>query len=159
MTAPRIETIVERKLVGMRIRMSLSDNKTTELWQKFMPQRKEIKNNLNSRFFSIENYDPSLDFNEFDSNTTFEKWAAIEVTDFNQVPKDMDSHLLSGGKYAVFIHKGVANAFPKTFQHIFGVWLPNSEYRLDNREHFEIMEENYRPDDPNAVEEVWIPIK
>ncbi|MEH7461993.1 hypothetical protein V7166_07845 [Bacillus thuringiensis] len=27
------------------------------------------------------------------------------------------------------------------------------------REHFEVMDDHYRPDDVNAKEEVWIPIK
>ncbi len=63
------------------------------------------------------------------------------------------------GLYAVFIHKGDASTAPKTFEYIFGTWLPNSEYLLDNRPHFEILGEKYKNEDPNSEEEVWIPIK
>ena len=44
-------------------------------------------------------------------------------------------------------------------KHIFGRWLPQSEYELDDREHFELLPEGYSPVDPEAEEEVWIPIK
>ncbi len=38
---PRIEKITEKKLVGMRINMSLADNKTAELWRTFMPKKRK----------------------------------------------------------------------------------------------------------------------
>ena len=60
--------------------------------------------------------------------------------------------------YAVFIHKGTPQDFPKTFAYIFENWIPNSKYKVDSREHFELIPETYRPDDSNAKEEVWIPI-
>ena len=37
--------------------------------------------------------------------------------------------------------------------------LPDSEYELDNGEHFELSAENYRPNDPYTEEEVWMPIR
>ena len=104
-------------------------------------------------------YDKSLDFKDFNQNTEFEKWAAIEVTDFNIIPNEMESYTLISGLYAVFVHKGPANEFQKTFQFIFGQWLPSSEYILDNRAHFELLGEKYKNNDPNSEEEVWIPIR
>jgi AraC family transcriptional regulator len=59
----------------------------------------------------------------------------------------------------VFIHIGQASTFPKTMQYIFGSWLPESEYTLDSREHFEVLPAQYDPRDPDAREDVWIPIK
>ncbi len=37
--------------------------------------------------------------------------------------------------------------------------LPNSEYELENRPHFEVLGEKYKNNDPNSEEEIWIPIK
>lgn len=154
----RIETIGEKKLVGKRIKMSLSNNKTKELWQIFMPRRKEIANNIGSELFSIEVYDPSY-FVNFNFNTEFDKWASVEVTDFNSVPGGMETITIPSGLYAVFIHKGPASSGSKTFQYIFQTWLPNSEYIVDNRPHFEIMGVKYKNEDPDSEEELWIPIK
>lgn len=45
---PRIETLVEKKLIGKRLRMSLADNRTGELWRSVMPRRREIGNTVTS---------------------------------------------------------------------------------------------------------------
>ncbi len=154
----RIEILKPKKLVGIHMEMSLSMNKTSELWQRFMPKRKEIKNRSNSEFISMQVYNTNLN-NLFSPNTLFEKWAVVEVLNYEDIPDSMESYSLKGGNYAVFIHKGPAMEFPKTMQYIFGSWLPQSEYALDNREHFEILPGDYNPVDPKAREEVWIPIK
>jgi len=139
--------------------MSLSNNKTQELWKSFRPKIAQIKNRLNSEFYSMTIYGDLTDFNQFTPHTEFKKWAAVEVSDFDNVPMGMEHHFLSGGKYAVFMHRGPAATFYKTWQYIFGNWLPNSEYKLDQREHFEILGADYQPNDPDAEEEVWISIK
>ncbi len=156
---PRIEVIESKKLIGMHITMSLSDNKTAQLWQKFMPGRGEVVGRLNSKYISMQVYNDDVDAKLFSPETMFDKWAAVEVENSNNIPEGMELYTISGGKYAVFVHKGPAGTFPETMQYIFGKWLPGSKYKLDNREHFEILAENYRPDDPEAEEEVWIPIR
>jgi AraC family transcriptional regulator len=155
----RIEILAEKKLIGKRMRMSLADNKTSELWKNFMPLRKEIKNNLNSDLISMQVFDKGSNFNTYNPIAKFEKWAAIEVVDFNNIPSGMERFTLPGGLYAVFIHKGAAITGHKTFQYIFGTWLPNSEYTIDERPHFEILGEKYKNDDPDSEEEIWIPIR
>jgi AraC family transcriptional regulator len=155
---PRIETLTEKKLIGKRMIMSFSNNKTFELWRSFMPRRKEIKNNIGTELYSIEVYAP-LYFNNFNPNAEFEKWAAIEVADFETIPNEMETITLPDGLYAVFVHKGPASTGPKTYQYIFGTWLPNSDFLLDNRPHFARMGEKYKNEDPNSEEEIWIPIK
>lgn len=157
---PEIREIDEKKLIGMRVKTSLSDNKTSLLWQNFMSRFNEIEKKLNTGYYSVHVYDGLAVFNQFTEKTQFEKWAAVEVAVSNMVPEGFESCILSGGRYAVFIHKGPANTFHKTAQHIFGNWLPNSEFELDDREHFEIMGEKYKgPDNPESEEEVWVPVK
>ena len=154
---PRIETIGNKKLIGKRLSMSLHNNKTNELWRSFMPLRKEIKNNISTELYSIQVYDDSY-FNGFNPNTEFEKWAAIEVRDFDSVPDEMETYLLPGGLYAVFLYKG-SGTDNRIFQYIFTTWLPSSDYLLDNRPHFEILGEKYKNEDPDSEEEIWIPVK
>ena len=156
---PRIEILTEKKLVGKRMKMTFSNNKTGELWKNFMQRRKEIKNNLTSELISMQVYDQSFDFEIFDQDAPFEKWAAVEVLNFDSIPKEMETFTLPGGLYAIFVHKGAVSSGPETFRYIFGTWLPNSEYSLDNRPHFEIIGERYKNEDPDSEEEVWIPIR
>jgi AraC family transcriptional regulator len=155
----RIDTLTERKLIGKRLSMSLADNQTFKLWQSFMPRRKEISNNLTTELFSMQVYPLLFDFSFSDLKAEFEKWAAIEVADFETVPAGMETYILTGGLYAVFDYKGLSTD-TKIFEYIFGTWLPNSEnYLLDDRPHFEILGDKYKNNDPNSEEEIWIPIK
>lgn len=153
---PRMETLIEKKLIGKRMTMSLSNNKTGELWRSFMPRRREIGNKLNSEMFSMQVYDGPVDLGNLDQE--FEKWAAVEVSDFDAIPDGMETFTLKGGLYAVFQYKG-SSTDNTIFQFIFGTWLPNSDYLLDNRPHFEILGEKYKNGDPNSEEDIWIPIK
>ena len=154
---PRIETLTEKKLIGKRISMSIAHNKTFELWHSFMPLRKEIVNTIGTELYSIKVYKPGY-FDNFNPNIEFEKWAAIEVDDFNLIHTEMKSITLTGGLYAVFDYKG-SSADSSIFQYIFAEWLPKSEFKLDDRPHFEILGEKYKNNDLNSEEEIWIPIK
>lgn len=156
---PIIKTLSEKKLVGKRLRMSLAQNKTAELWRSFMPLRREIKNTISSDLFSMQVYDPSYDFENFNLQASFDKWAAVEVTDFNSIPNGMETYTLPGGLYAVFLYKGTASEGEKIFRYIFGTWLSASTYTLDSRPHFEVLGEKYKNDSPDSEEEIWIPIR
>lgn len=155
---PRFETTGEIKIVGIRLRMSISDNHTFKLWSTFMPRLKEISNNLGRDLYSMQVYDHSY-FENYNPEALFEKWAGIEVTDFNTIPVNMETYVIPKGLYAVFIHKGAPSEGAKTFQYIFGTWLPNSEYLVDDRAHFEILGEKYKNDSSDSEEEIWVPVK
>ena len=155
---PKIIDLSETKLIGMHQRMSLANNQTQALWQQFMPRRQEVQSRVGGQFYSMNIYDSGFQMKDFTPQTEFEKWAAVAVNDFEQIPTDMQT-MTVGGKYAVFHHKGPASTFPQTLQHIHGVWLPASEFLLDERPHFEILNESYVPTDPNAEEDVYIPIR
>lgn len=159
MDEPQILTIPQRKLVGMKIRTSLSENKTFGLWSKFKPRIKEIKYKKNSDFYSIQIFEEDLEFSRFTPQTFFEKWAAVEVKSFEDIPNGLEIFTIPAGKYALFLHKGLPGSFPETSRYIFGEWFPSSGFELDNRPHFEVRDENYRPDDPGAEEEVWVPVQ
>jgi len=154
---PQIKILTSKKLIGYKLTMSLAKNKTFLLWKSFMPRRNEIVNSLNSNlFFSMQVYNTPLKLG--DLNQEFEKWAAVEVSNFKKVPKGMETYNLKGGHYAVFHYKGL-NTDPRIFIYIFNTWLPNSEFEVDNRPHFEILGEKYKNNDIHSEEEIWIPIK
>lgn len=141
----------------MRLSMSLANNKTGELWGTFMPRRKEITNTFSNDLISLQVY-PEKYFADFNPDTTFEKWATIEVSDFESIPAGMETTVLPAGLYAVFNYKGLSRD-NHIFQYIYGTWLPKSHYILDNRPHFEVLGGKYKNNDLNSEEEIWIPIK
>jgi AraC family transcriptional regulator len=153
---PRIVALTSKKLIGKHITMTLADNQTFKLWQSFMSRRRDIKNHLTNELISLQIYREPLRPGDF--NQEFEKWAAVEVPNFESVPNEMETLTLQDGLYAVFDYKG-PNTDSRIFNYIFETWLPNSKYILDNRPHFEVLGDKYKNEDPNSEEEIWIPIK
>jgi len=155
---PRIETINDKKLVGKRMTMSYANYRIGELWGSFMPRRKEITNTLSNDLISLVVYAPNH-FIDFKPSNQFERWATVEVENFNNVPDELETYNLSSGLYAVFNYKGMSSGAAAFFQYIYSEWVPNSEYILDDRAHFEVLGEKYKNNDPSSEEEIWIPIK
>lgn len=155
---PRIEELNEKILVGKRMNMCFSDLKTHTLWRSFMPVRKLIPNQVGDDLFSVEVY-PRHFFRDYDEKALFQKWAAVEVADFGDVPEEFETQIVPKGLYAVFLHKGSYLNAPDTYHFIFHEWLPYSEYQLDDRPHLAIMGERYLGDNVDSEEEIWIPIR
>ncbi|MEO1054787.1 MAG: GyrI-like domain-containing protein [Bacteroidota bacterium] len=154
---PRILTLKEKKLLGMSLKMSLVQNRTGELWSGFMPLRTTISDTVSEDKFSLQEY-PVDYFRQFSPNNEFVKWAAVEVSSYDNAPDKLERFILPGGLYAVFDYKGLSSD-TSIFQKIFSQWLPASEYDLDHRPHFEVLGSKYRNNDPDSEEEIWIPIQ
>jgi AraC family transcriptional regulator len=141
--------------------MTAANDATASLWQTLMPRRNEVTDRVSTSYVSMRvHLKPGMAVAEmFAPNTEFEKWAAVEVADLSAIPDGMRGHTLQGGLYAIFVHQGSSSRFSETMRYIFGAWLPSSEYEIDDREQFEIVPEDWRPNDENASEEIYIPIR
>ena len=150
----------EIHVVGLRAEVSFVTNGqiTGRLARSFMPRLNEVKNRKDLFTLSLQNYS-HFDFKKFNLNETFEKWIGVEVTNLDQVPKDMQTLSIISGRYLVIDFKGSIPDFIKFWQNIHSGWLPNSEYKLDNRPHFERLPPSYSPMREINEEEIWIPIK
>jgi AraC family transcriptional regulator len=155
----RLENLPPTKLRGLKIRTCQAKNQTFELWNNFMPKVKEIKNRVNSNLISMQKFDEGQKMIDFKLTTEYDKWAAVEVRDFNSSPHSMQEYNLQGGLYAVFLHKGAVADFAHTQKFIYAEWLPISEYELDDREHLQVMGNKYINNSSDSEEEVWVPVK
>lgn len=155
---PSINILPQKKFIGIRLKMSLAENKTTQLWQSFMPERSRIKHMAGAALYSIEKYEPNY-FKVFDPITKFEKWAAVEVSNYEEIPGNMETLTIPEGLYAVFTYKGPSSEVAKLYQYIFIEWLPGSGYKLDQRPHFAIMGEKYSNIRSDSEEDICIPIQ
>lgn len=156
---PSIKTLPETNLVGMRVQTNFIDNKTQELWRIFMPKKGDIVGKVSDELYSIEIYSDLSYFERFNPASDFEKWAAVQVANFEDIPIGMKSLVIPTGLYAVFPFKGKDSEAPAMYQYILGTWLPSSVYKLDPRPHFAVMGEKYKNNDPDSEEEFWVPIK
>ena len=154
---PILKTLKEKKLIGISMEMSLVENRTAELWKTFRSRSGEVQNRISEDFISLQQYAPNH-FKSFDPNNRFVKWACVEVANFENIPAGMDTLILTDGLYAMFHYQG-SGADPGIFQYIYGEWIPNSDYNLDDRPHFEVLGPKYKNNDPSSEEEIWIPIQ
>lgn len=153
-----IVNLESKKLVGKSLSMSFVDDKTGILWGSFAPQIKNVANRVGDEKISLQFY--TDDF-MIDPAIPFVKWAAVEVSDFNNVLQGIEKLEITGGLYAVFNYKGNVLGAPNFFDTIFKEYIPNSNYQLDNsRPHFELLPAGkYDPMDENSEEKIYIPIK
>jgi len=147
----------EIRLVGLSMTLSLADNKTSELWQQFMPRLGEIEERSNADLISMAVY-PLAYFKAYHLEKSFEKYAAAEVSSTAPIPAGMLEIRMPAGLYVVFEYQGSSND-SNIFQYIFAHWLPTSVYDLDDRPHFEVLGANYKNSDADSEEEIWIPVK
>lgn len=156
---PQIIKISLKKLIGRKLKMSVTNDQTVVLWQSFMPRRDEIKNIVNRNLYSVQTFESEKYFEQFSPEIEFDKWAAVEVSDFSDIPENMEKLKIPEGEYAVFNYKGPANAALPFFQYIFQTWLPASPFSVDNRPHFALMGEKYRGNNHDSEEEIWVPVR
>ena len=123
----RIEVLKPKKLIGKRLTMSLANNRTRELWQSFMPEKMKIKNAVSPDLYSMQIYDSQY-FNNFNPETEFIKWAAIEVTNPDTLTEGMEFFDLEGGLYSVFLYKGAASNGPRNIPLYF--WNMATGFRI-----------------------------
>jgi AraC family transcriptional regulator len=155
---PKITLIHPQKVIGKSLITSLLEDDSYQLWNSFMKRRKELKNKLSNDLYAIRVYEGVQYFEQFNPANKFKKFATAPVFDFNNVPEDMEAFTVEGGLYAVFHYKAAEHSIQDFYQYIFGTWLLNTRYKLDNRAHFEVLGDKYKYNDPNSEEDIWIPI-
>jgi AraC family transcriptional regulator len=155
---PELRIFPAKTFVGKRLRMSFTSNRAFELWNVFMPQRRDIIGAKGDELYDIQIYPPGY-FDRFNPSAEFEKWAAVEVSGTADVPPGMEHLKIYAGQYAVFIHRGPESKAQETFEHIFTSWLPSSGFEIDDRPHINVMGKNYSRHAEDSEEEIWIPVK
>mgnify|MGYP000026461738 CR=1 FL=1 len=149
----------EMYIVGMKANLSFEtiSEGTGKLARQFMPRLKEVKNRVDNNTLSLQNHD-NFDYKVLPPTKTFEKWIGVEVTNLNDVPDGMETLTIKPGNYLVIDFKGSIQEFIKNWHYLHSQWLPNSEYELDNRPHFEKLSPSYSPMNAVNEEEIWVPV-
>lgn len=155
---PSIVQLQKRHLIGFHDQLNYATYSVVPLWQKLMPIRNDVQGRFGENLFSVQFF-PEKFFEQFSPHRLFDKWAAVEVEENAVIPEGAVSLTIEGGLYAVFAYKGDQSGAQEAFQYILGVWLPSSEYELDDRKHFEILDHRYKRNDKESEEDIYIPIR
>ena len=142
-------------IVGMQIRSSLKNNEVPQLWTKFSPRENEIQHVINpSNFWGI-----SFDYEQKKDDMEFSYIAGKEVTSTEDIPDGMTFIELPNQTYAVFTHKGSLDHLTKTYNYIYGIWLPKSKYKSDeSAPELELYDERFQFGLPTSEMDIYVPI-
>ena len=155
--SPEILVLEEMKVIGLRSTTSLFDNRLPGLWEQFLVLHKELFTESGVGVSICETQQTTY---TKDGNVSFAVLVGCPVNSFDELSLPLVKKTLSAGRYAVFTHRGTFANLPKTYQYIFGTWLPASKEELDDREDFEVYEhEILSLDNPNNQVKIFIPIK
>lgn len=152
-----IVEVNQKIIVGMKLEMSLLENQTQTLWQRFMPKLNSISNRLDNNLISMSIYSSDY-FQSFNPLNRFMKWAGVEVSDEQTLSDGLEIIKIPQGSYVRFLYQGLPSQAGPFFQSIFQEWFPKSGYKLDQRPHFEVMGDKYKNNDPSSEEMIYIPV-
>lgn len=154
---PEILLFPETQIAGIRGKTSLTDNRLPQLWTQFLRLEPGLFSAAGVGYGICETQQTIY---TKDGDVRFSVLVGSPVKSLDKLPPPLVGKTLRAGKYAVFTHRGTfANLF-KTYQYIFGTWLPASKAELDEREDFEVYErEVVSFDDPGNEVRIFIPIQ
>ena len=157
--SPELVMLKETRVSGLRGTTSLFDNRLPGLWEEFMRLHKDLFVTAGAGYGICETQQTVY---TKDGDVMFAAMVGSPVNTFDDLPLflPLDTKILRAGKFAVFTHRGTfANLF-KTYQYIFGTWLPAAKEELDDREDFEVYEREVSTfDAPDNEVKIYIPIK
>lgn len=154
MIEPTILNFEGAVLCGASERMSLQTFTPWTLWPRVVPRLSQISNRTSPDLISLRYFDGIPVFGP-EANPAFTYWGGVEVA----APNKGFEHLeIPTGTYAVFHYKGLSSD-STIWRYIYSRWLPNSEWALDDRPHFERLGSKYKNDDPTSEEDIYIPIR
>ena len=142
-------------IVGMQIRSSLKNNEVPQLWMIFSPRENEIQHVINSSNF----WGVSFDYEYEKGDTEFSHIVGREVTSTDDIPDGMTFIEIPASTYAVFTHKGSLDSFGKTYNDIYGIWLPKSNYKYnESAPELELYDERFQFGLPDSEMDIYVPI-
>lgn len=158
---PTIVELPHIKVAGIRGETTLGNNKLPQLWERFNTMYTEIPNRKeNARGFGICEACHENTLYNMNNDIIFSEVAAVEVDSFDGLPDNFIPKEISGGRYAVFTHKGTLRMLMRTFEYIWGTWFLTTREELDWREDFELYDERFLGyDHPDSEVDLYIPVR
>ncbi len=152
---PRIVDLDALTLIGLPFYGDSSDGKFGQTWERFVESEPLVTKRLNDKiYFGVEFFGP-----EVSRTNQWMYFAAIAVSDLEEIPDILFGKMLPAAKYAVFTVKGGVAKINEVFQYAYKEWLPASGYEAAYPFDFERYDERYKGSVPDSEIDLYIPIK
>lgn len=165
MTASKMLALPEHQIINISEILLIGNHKFvtdiepqgSDFLQNFQQSKSEILNTADDEnIYAIFTY-AADHFKNYHPGNAYIIWTALQVNDYNRIPKGMEAITIPPGKYAVFNNTGKIFDRDKLLYLTTG-WLPKSNYKLDNRPFFELIHSNIFTNPKEAEVSIWIPI-
>ncbi len=156
---PRFEEREEFAVAGYRKHTGDGFHVIGESWFELKSSLDAIERKNEHTMYGLEDYSEGF----CSEPLSFYYMAGVEVDKDTLLPKGMDRKVVPKAKYAVFTVNGnnANGEIGQAFQYIYSVWLPNSEYCIDENAllDFEYYDERWDCQFGAAQMDIYIPVR
>ena len=143
-----IKSLPNFEVLGLSLKTLPKSPEIPKLWDAFVARMSEIKNRSEANVsYGVMESDEGM--------TSLRYMAGVPIDKGATVPEGMKSWNIAAKTYAVFETR--LSEISKTFDGIFGSWLPQSEYQTDTGPLLERYGEAFDPE-KHPVLEICIPV-
>jgi AraC family transcriptional regulator len=152
---PKFKKLDDMIVVGLQTLNTCHYNVIPRLWQRFLKRENEIKH------IAVENVGigVSFDIEKEEKGSEFFHLVGHLVSSTEDIPEGMTYRKIRAHDYAVFTHRGPLSTLGKTYDFIYGEWLPKSEYDYDDSNEIEWYDERFDPLSEVSEFDIYVPIK
>jgi AraC family transcriptional regulator len=152
---PKFKQLDEMVVVGLQTLNTCSHNVIPRLWQRFLKREKEVQH------VRVENVGLGVSFGieKKEKGSEFFHIVGHIVSSIEDIPEGMTYRKIPAHEYAVFTHRGPLSTLGKTYDFIYGKWMPESEYEYDDSNEIEWYDERFDPEGEDSEFEIYVPIR
>ncbi len=152
---PKFKRLDDLIVVGLQTLNTCHYNVIPVLWQRFLKRESEVQH------VAIENVGigVSFDIEKKGKDSEYFHLVGHPVSNTGEIPEGMTYRKIPAHDYAVFTHHGPLSTLGKTYDFIYGEWLPQSEYEYDDSNELEWYDERFDPESEESEFDIYVPIK
>ena len=152
---PRFEARPAFDVVGMYIEDTMDSQEIMKLWTDYYKNKHSISGKIGVGEYGITTM--SEDYNP-ETQVGYRYMVATTVKSTKKIPEGMIAHTVPAANYAIFEHHGLVSGIEKTYNYIFGEWLPQSGYEVEQKDVFEYYGKKYKHNSDDSIAEIWVPV-
>lgn len=152
----RFETIEAIPLLGIQFENAMETQTMENIWQVWSSLRPQLpdcaKGPEYGVFFYGDNFDP-------EAETGYYYMVGRQLDSSDSAPEGWLCHIIPGGDYAVFNYTGSLSDKERTYNYIYGEWIPANKAVPLMQDSFELYKKEYQPGAEEIHIEIWIPLQ
>ena len=149
---PRFENGKAMLIAGLSERFDCANpSGIPALWQRFNPHVGHVPHETGKASYGIC-------YNTDDAGN-MDYLVGVEVTDYSDLPPELQRLRLPAQRYAVFTHRDHVATIRSTLHTIFSQWLPSSGHTLADSPVLERYDARFSPLTGMGGFEIWMPLK